>query len=448
MLPRLRTLILASLLVSRCWLVGAEKAYPLGCAGRDPSFYDYERYPFPPKDPLVLKVAAATEICGLPLIRTPDEFLILKRLGTGKFSDVFEGVDLGRSGNEHDLSQGQGKSGIVVLKCLKPVSERKIRREVLVLQHVSRLPNLARILGVVLPTKQQYWNQTVGSNDGTDQLPRMPTLVLGHAGHESQWLCHNGRAGGSRGMASYAATTGKTSGIEEQSQNDLLTQFEVRFYLFHLLVALDSMHACGIMHRDVKPRNVLIHREEKKLMLIDLGLADFYLPNQRYNVRVASRHYKSPELLLGFDWYDYAIDMWGVGCILAGLLFRREPLFRGRDNLDQLGKIIARLGTSDLINYALRYNMQLSNDVQGIISQFHARGALHRRPWIDLLSTDTSTPVLDEFQLQGVDLVDRLLVYDHDQRWTARQAMQHVFFNTVRDDVLRQVQTTPAHSSP
>ena len=87
------------------------------------------------------------------------------------------------------------------------------------------------------------------------------------------------------------------------------------------------------------------------LMLIDLGLADFFLPNTKYNVRVASRHYKAPELLLGNENYDYALDLWGVGCILAGLLFRREPFFRGKDNMDQLGTIIALLGTSDLINY-------------------------------------------------------------------------------------------------
>jgi casein kinase II subunit alpha len=71
-------------------------------------------------------------------------------------------------------------------------------------------------------------------------------------------------------------------------------------------------------------------------MLIDLGLADFYLPNTRYNVRVASRHYKSPELLIGYEYYDYAIDMWGVGCILAGLLLRREPMFRGYVQYDNL----------------------------------------------------------------------------------------------------------------
>ena len=82
------------------------------------------------------------------------------------------------------------------------------------------------------------------------------------------------------------------------------------------------------MDRDVKPRNILISRNQSSridnslpnaeqplhngntgtpLMLIDLGLADFYLPNTRYNVRVASRHYKSPELLINYQFYDYGV---------------------------------------------------------------------------------------------------------------------------------------------
>ena len=133
-----------------------------------------------------------------------------------------------------------------------------------------------------------------------------------------------------------------------------MSEYDIKYYLYHLLVALDALHSRGIMHRDVKPRNVLINHSSSSssnnrssssrhtgsnsihnlpsgtpLMLIDLGLADFYLPQTRYNVRVASRHYKSPELLIGFEYYDYAIDLWGVGCILAGLLLRREPMFRG-----------------------------------------------------------------------------------------------------------------------
>jgi casein kinase II subunit alpha len=193
---------------------------------------------------------------------------------------------------------------LVVLKCLKPVSERKIKRELLVLQHASQLPNLARLLAVVVPS-----DYLEGRNNKKYQLQSMPSLVLEHAGVEAQWLCH-------------------AKDHHEYSTN-LLTLEEICYFLYHLLVGLDHLHAAGIMHRDVKPRNVLIDRNRRSLMLIALGLADFFVPQTKYNVHVASRHYKSPQLLLGYESYDYAIDMWGVGCILAGLLLRREPFFRG-----------------------------------------------------------------------------------------------------------------------
>ena len=63
----------------------------------------------------------------------------------------------------------------------------------------------------------------------------------------------------------------------------------------------------GIMHRDVKPHNVMIDHQQRKLRLIDWGLAEFYHPGQDYNVRVASRYFKGPELLV-----DYQV------CIFAG----------------------------------------------------------------------------------------------------------------------------------
>lgn len=57
----------------------------------------------------------------------------------------------------------------------------------------------------------------------------------------------------------------------------------------------------GIMHRDVKPHNVMIDHENRKLRLIDWGLAEFYHPGQEYNVRVASRYFKGPELLADYQ---------------------------------------------------------------------------------------------------------------------------------------------------
>ena len=73
-----------------------------------------------------------------------------------------------------------------------------------------------------------------------------------------------------------------------------------------------------------------------QLRLIDWGLAEFYHPNQEYNVRVASRYFKGPELLVDYQYYDYSLDMWSLGCMLASMIFRKEPFFHGHDNYDQV----------------------------------------------------------------------------------------------------------------
>ena len=60
---------------------------------------------------------------------------------------------------------------------------------------------------------------------------------------------------------------------------------------------------------------------------------------RRYNVRVASRYFKGPELLVDLQDYDYGLDLWSLGCMFAGMIFRKEPFFYGHDNYDQLVKI-------------------------------------------------------------------------------------------------------------
>lgn len=377
--------------------IGAEQAYPLGCSMKDVKYYDFERGTFPPEN--------------IP-IKSTEDYMLVRRLGAGKFSDVFEAVDVhvekrlraGKTSNESPLLVVDQRT-LVVLKCLKPVAERKIKRELLVLQHASKLPNLARLLAVVVPSDYNDVSKKY-------QLQSMPSLVLEHAGVDSQWFCHSTK------------------------DNQYLSEDEIRYFLYHLLVALDHLHAAGIMHRDVKPRNVLIDKTDMSLMLIDLGLADFFLPGMQYNVRVASRHYKSPELLLGNENYDYALDLWGVGCILAGLLFRREPFFRGKDNMDQLGTIIAVLGTADLHAYISKANIVMNPEIREVIAKYTKLGGTKKK-WSQILheSTDDSyRPCVD-----GLDLLSKLLVYDHTVRLTAKQAMAHSFFDRVRDRVDRQI---------
>ena len=75
--------------------------------------------------------------------------------------------------------------------------------------------------------------------------------------------------------------------------------------MYELLKALDYSHSMGIMHRDVKPHNVMIDHDKKLLRLIDWGWLSTHHPGTEYNVRVASRYFKGPELLVDYRLYDY-----------------------------------------------------------------------------------------------------------------------------------------------
>jgi casein kinase II subunit alpha len=74
------------------------------------------------------------------------------------------------------------------------------------------------------------------------------------------------------------------------------------------------------MHRDVKPQNIIVNPNKKILKLIDWGLAEFYHMGQDYNVRVASRYFKGPELLVDYNYYDYSLDIWSTGAMFASMV--------------------------------------------------------------------------------------------------------------------------------
>ena len=101
-----------------------------------------------------------------------------------------------------------------------------------------------------------------------------------------------------------------------------------------------------------------------------------------------------------------------------------------KDNLDQLGKIAAVLGTDDLLAYMGKYQVEVKPDIQKLVAKYVMRGCQRRKPWIDLLQDDCPMPSPD-----ALDLLDKLLRYDHDERLTAQQAMRHTFFDNVRERV-------------
>lgn len=157
------------------------------------------------------------------------------------------------------------------------------------------------------------------------------------------------------------------------------------------------------MHRDVKPHNVMIDHEKRQLRLIDWGLAEFYHQGTEYNVRVASRYFKGPELLVDFQEYDYSLDMWSLGAMFASMIFRKEPFFHGNSNSDQLVKIAKVLGTDDLFDYLDRYDIELDAQYDDVLGRFQ------KKSWASFVTDENRRFVSPE----AMDFLDKLLKYDH-----------------------------------
>jgi len=296
---------------------------------------------------------------------TPEDYEVIRKIGRGKYSEVFQGINI------------RNKEKCVI-KILKPVKKKKIKREIKILQNLCGGPNIIKLLDVV-----------------KDPQSRTPSLIFEYVNN-----------------------------TDFKTLYPTLTDYDIRYYVYQILKALDYSHSQGIMHRDVKPHNVMIDHAKRDIRLIDWGLAEFYHPNREYNVRVASRYYKGPELLVDFQLYDYSLDIWSLGCMLASLVFKKEPFFYGHDNYDQLVKIARVLGTEGLYRYLDKYQLELDPHFDDIL------GRHPRRPWAKFVTADNQHLCCPEV----IDIIDKMLVYDHADRITPKEAMQHPYFQHVREE--------------
>ena len=217
--------------------------------------------------------------------------------------------------------------------------------------------------------------------------------------------------------------------IETKLLSPSLTDMDVRLYIFKILQALEYSHTHGIMHRDVKPLNIVINHEKKQLRLIDWGLADFYVPEKEYNVRVASRYYKGPELLVDDKLYHYSLDIWSLGCTMAGMIFKIDTFFKGSDNYDQLIRIMRVLGEEDLFKYTTRYNLKVPKEVKKLMKGLE----FNRQPLENYINSRNKHMCCPE----AINLLSQMLVYDKNERIKCKPAMAHPYFDPVREECLK-----------
>jgi serine/threonine protein kinase len=114
--------------------------------------------------------------------------------------------------------------------------------------------------------------------------------------------------------------TAFVEGIGLSSVTTSLDEKQIKSVVYQILHILAKTNERGIMHRDVKPANMILNTKSNELTLLDWGLAEFYVPEKEYFVKVSTRPYKAPELLTGIKKYDYRMDVWSAGCILAAMV--------------------------------------------------------------------------------------------------------------------------------
>ncbi|GMN40682.1 hypothetical protein TIFTF001_009907 [Ficus carica] len=186
----------------------------------------------------------------------------------------------------------------------------------------------------------------------------------------------------------------------------------VRSFLYQLCKGVAHCHSHGVLHRDLKPQNLLLDQERGILKIADLGLGRaFTVPLKSYTHEIVTLWYRAPEVLLGSTHYSTGVDMWSVGCIFAEMV-RRQALFPGDSEFQQLLHIFRLLGTP---------------------SEKQWPGVSSLRDWhvYPQWEPQNLARAVPSLGADGVDLLLKMLKYDPAERISAKAALEHPYFDSL-----------------
>eukprot|EP00245_Coleochaete_scutata_P009911 TRINITY_DN336_c0_g1_i2.p1 TRINITY_DN336_c0_g1~~TRINITY_DN336_c0_g1_i2.p1 ORF type:complete len:304 (-),score=63.48 TRINITY_DN336_c0_g1_i2:966-1877(-) len=184
----------------------------------------------------------------------------------------------------------------------------------------------------------------------------------------------------------------------------------VQSFMYQLCKGVAFCHSHGVMHRDLKPQNLLVDKDKGILKIADLGLGRaFTVPLKSYTHEIVTLWYRAPEVLLGATHYSTPVDMWSVGCIFAEMA-RKSPLFPGDSEVQQLLHIFRVLGTPN-------------DDIWPGVSKLRD---WHEYPQWRPENLAKTVPQLND---KGIDLLAKMLQYDPSKRISAKEALNHPYFD-------------------
>ena len=196
--------------------------------------------------------------------------------------------------------------------------------------------------------------------------------------------------------------------------NGPLTPELVKSYLFQILIAINFCHSKRILHRDLKPQNLLIDKDGI-IKVADFGLArSFGVPIKTLTHEILTLWYRAPEILLGQKEYSTPVDMWSIGLIFYEMA-HRKPLFAGDCEIDQIFKIFQMFGTPNEKTWP---GVTKLPEFKLTFPQFKGKGINAYNRNIDNV---------------GLDLLSKMIQLDPSKRISAKQALQHPYFNDLRD---------------
>ena len=288
------------------------------------------------------------------------KYKIGRIIGYGKFSTVFIGTDGTRK---------------VAIKVFKEVKQVTISREICILQYAKKLEGIVQLYDVIKDPKCGY----------------IALVLEYHKTYSSKTMFDN------------------------------FNLEKLRDFLYKLFTGLYNLHSHGIMHRDIKPGNLLFDKNTGDLLISDLGLAELYYPWKQYSTGIGTLRWMAPELILDYRFYDYAVDIWAVGIIIFEITIR-APIFKGETLFDILKNQAKLLTPSAILEYSEKYGIFIPSGVLMALPQYNFDR------WPEYLKE--MKPEYKDNDL--IDLMKRCLTCDHQKRITARDALDHPFFEPIK----------------